>query len=644
LSGKAVWTPSREFIEGSRLFQLIQKTGFSDYDAFHQQSLKDVAWFWGEVEKDLGIEWFKPYDRVLDLSRGIMWADWFTGGELNIAHNALDKWLRQPAVKERTAIIWEGEEGLTRKISYGELDDMVNRFANGLGRHGIEKGDRVAVYAPMMPEVVVAMLAVCKIGAIFTPVFSGYGADAVARRINDAGAKMLITADGFYRRGKWILMKEEADKAVNACPSVRHVAVIRRLGIDTPWSDTRDVEWAEMMKDNAPLPALPMKSGDPFYLIYTSGTTGRPKGIVHTHAGFPLKSASDAAYGYDFREGEILFWYTDAGWAMSAIMFFSALLNAGTMVLYDGSMDYPNPGRLWKLAEDHGITHIGVSPTLIRTLMKYEEKWFLERDLSRLRIFASSGEAWNTEPWLWLFHKVGKRKIPIFNYSGGTEISGGILGSMLHKPIAPTGFNSPMPGMDADVFGEDGKPAQAGELVVKQPWIGMPSGFWNDPGRYEKTYWSIWPDIWVHGDWVERDDEGYWYVTGRSDDTLNIAGKRLGPSEMESVLVEHPAVAEAATIGIPDEVKGTAAVCFAVLMPGVSASPSLNAELADLIRERLGKAFLPKTIHFVKELPKTRNGKVMRRIIRSAYLGLDPGDTSSLENPHVLAEFSELRD
>lgn len=641
---KAVWTPTPEQIKSTRLFQLMKKSGFLYYNDFYNRSIQDISWFWGEVEKDLDIQWFKPYDQVLDLSNGKKWPEWFVGGELNISHNALDKWLDDPNGKERTAIIWEGEEGNTRHYSYGELAEQVNRFANGLIQQGIQKGDRVALYMPMIPEVAVAMLAICKIGAIITPVFSGYAADAVAKRLHDSEAKMLITADGFYRRGKIVRMKEEADQAVQNSPSINKMVVIRRMEIVVPWSENRDVEWTEMLTDNTPVPTASMNSSDPFLLIYTSGTTGKPKGIVHTHAGFPIKAASDAAYGFDLHKDDVLFWYTDVGWTMGPILVLSALLNASTMVLFEGSPDHPNPGRLWKLVEDHGITHFGISPTLIRSLMQFEDKWHAERNLSSLRVFGSTGEAWNTEPWLWLFNKIGKGRIPIFNYSGGTEISGGILANTILKPIAPVGFNSRMPGIDADIFNSNGQSVQGevGELVIKQPWVGMTNGFWKDPERYEKAYWnSEWPDIWVHGDWVEMDDEGFMYVTGRSDDTLNIAGKRMGPNEMESILVEHSDVIEAATIGVPDPIKGVAAVCFVVLSSSVTANQELAEQLHGLIRERLGKALQPKVIHFINHLPKTRNGKVMRRVLRSSYLGLDMGDLSSLENSDVLKEISQ---
>ncbi|MGO4888355.1 AMP-binding protein [Anaerobacillus sp. MEB173] len=645
MSSRAVWSPTKELIESSRLFNLMKKLNITNYDDFYKRSIQDIAWFWGEVEKDLGISWFKPYDKVLDLSKGMKWPRWYVGGELNVTHNALDKWVADPDVKDRTAIIWEGEDGETRKYSYEELAEQVNRFANGLIKQGIQKGDRIAIYMPMIAEAAVSMLAISKIGAVYMPVFSGYAADAVAKRLNDAEAKMLITADGCYRRGKEINMKQEADKAVSNS-TVKKVVVVSRLKKEVAWNKDIDITWEEMITDNKPVATESMKSNDPFLLIYTSGTTGKPKGIVHTHAGFPIKAASDAAYGFELHPCEVLFWYSDMGWTMGPILVLSALLNASTMVLYEGSPDYPSPGRLWQLVEDHRITHFGISPTLIRSLMQYEDKWYSDCDLSSLRVFGSTGESWNSEPWNWLFKKIGKERVPIFNYSGGTEVSGGILANTLLKPIAPVGFNSRMLGMDAEIYDANGKFVQGevGELVIKQPWVGMTNGFWRDSARYEKAYWNNdWPDTWIHGDWVEVDNEGFLYVTGRSDDTLNVAGKRMGPTEMESVLVEHSCVAEAATIGVPDPLKGVAAVCFVVLNPNEEAKQELEKQLHNLIRERLGKALQPKVIHFVEKLPKTKNAKVMRRVIRSAYLNLDMGDLSSLENPEAVEEILQCR-
>lgn len=635
---KAAWTPKQSELEKMRLYQWMKRLGYSDYDSFYEKTVQDIGWFWDQAVKEMDVAWYQPYEKVLDLSKGIKWPSWFVGGKLNVTYAGVDRWAEDPAVRDRNAVVWEGEDGEVTTYTYRELSERVNSVALGLRKQGIEKGDRIVLYMPMIPETVVAMMAIAKIGAIFTPAFSGYGADAVGKRLNAAGAKMMITADGFYRRGKPIQMKEQADKAVDLASCVEKVVVVRRLGNEIEWTDDLNIDWSDLEVDGGFFSAEEMKSDDPFMLIYTSGTTGRPKGIVHTHSGFPIKAAFDAGFCMDLHAEDVLFWITDMGWMMGPFLVYGALLNAATMVMYEGSPDYPNPDRLWKLVEDHKVSHLGISPTLIRALMKHEESWFENRNLSSLRQIGSTGEPWNPEPWMWLFEKVGKSRVPIFNYSGGTEISGGILGNVPLKPIAPVGFNAALPGMDADVYDSDGKPVreQVGELVIRQPWVGMANGFWQEPERYEKTYWSRWEDTWVHGDWVEIDEEGYWYITGRSDDTLKIAGKRLGPADVESILVEHAAVIESATVGVPDEMKGEAAVCFVVLNPKAEATEQLKAELISHVAERLGKALKPKAVYFVEDLPKTRNAKVMRRVIRSAYLGEEPGDLSALENPEAV--------
>ncbi|MFC7443012.1 AMP-binding protein [Laceyella putida] len=643
---KPVWFPKQEIIEETRLYRLMQKLGFADYDAFYQASIKDIAWFWDEVVKDMSLDWTVPYREVVDLSDGIAWPRWFVEGKLNIAVNALDRFVADPASRHRLALIWEGDDGSTQKHTYRDLWMAVNRCARGLRELGVKRGDRVALYLPMIVENVVAMLAVSRIGAIFIPCFSGYGAEAVATRIQGCEAKWLITADGYTRRGKVITMKEEADRAAALSPSIKKVIVVRRLGRECAWHETKDVGWDELSKEMEPLSFAETDASEPLMIIYTSGTTGKPKGTVHVHSGFPLKAAFDAGYAFDVGPGDVLFWVTDMGWMMGPWMVFGSLLMGSTMLLFEGTPDHPGPDRLWQLVEKHGVTHLGVSPTLIRSLMKEGESWVNGYDLSSLRVFGSTGEPWNPEPWLWLYERVGQGRVPIFNYSGGTEVSGGILGNHFFKPIAPCGFAGPLPGMDADVWDETGNPVrgEVGELVLRQPWVGMTSGFWQDRKRYEETYWQRWPQTWVHGDWVAIDEGGQWFITGRSDDTLKIAGKRLGPAEMESVLVDHPAVSEAATIGVPDVSKGESAVCFVVLKSTQAASEGIEEALIRFIGERMGKALKPKRIFLVDELPKTRNGKILRRVIRAAYLGEETGDLSSLENIRAVEAIRKLAD
>ena len=408
----------------------------------------------------------------------------------------------------------------------------------------------------------------------------------------------------------------------------------------------RDLWWHEWMQEQ-PLDC-PIELTDPedtLMIIYTSGTTGRPKGAVHTHCGFPVKSAQDMAFGTDVHPGEIIYWMTDMGWMMGPWLVFGALLLGSTFVLYDGAPDYPGPDRLWSLVERHRITTLGVSPTLVRALIPHGDAPFRQHDLSSLRFFASTGEPWNPDPWMWLFEKVGGGERPIINYSGGTEISGGIVMGNPLLPLKPCAFSAPCPGMAADVVDDSGQPVrgQVGELVIKAPWIGMTRGFWKDPQRYIDAYWSRWPDTWVHGDFAVIDDDGLWYILGRSDDTIKVAGKRVGPAEIESILVGHPAVLESAVIGAPDEIKGNEVIAFCVPIADNLVNDGLRRELRELVARALGKPLAPREILFVNDLPKTRNAKVMRRMIRAAYLGLDPGDTSSLVNPEALDAIRQAR-
>jgi acetyl-CoA synthetase len=502
----------------------------------------------------------------------------------------------------------------------------------------------VGIFLPMSPEAVVGILAVLRIGAMYTPCFSGYGAQAVASRLQDCEAKLLLTADGFVRRGQPVAMKRTADEAVAMSPSVKHVLVHRRGGGDIPWADGRDRWWHDAVAgQSGECAALAVDADRPCLIMYTSGTTGRPKGTVLTHGGFGIKTAHDWAYVMDVGADDRVFWLTDMGWLMGPMLITGTLMHGGTAVLFDGTPDYPHPDRLWALAERHRVTVMGFSPTAARALMPHGVDWVRRHDLSSLRIIGSTGEPWNPEPFRWVFETVGQGRVPIINYSGGTEISGGIVASFPITPIKPCSFAGPVPGMAADVFSDTGAPVrgEVGELVVTKPWPGMTQGFWRDPARYEETYWSRWPNVWVHGDWAYIDEDGFWFLQGRSDDTLKIAGKRLGPAEVESVLVGHAAVAEAATIGVPHAIKGEAVVCFVVLKPDRSPSEALRKELVERVMQQMGKALKPERILFTRDLPKTRSAKSMRRVVRAAYLGKEPGDVSSLENPGALQAIIE---
>jgi acetyl-CoA synthetase len=644
--GEFVWHPTPELIAQSNLQQFIEKHGLGSYDELMRRSTTDIAWFWDAVLRDLDVQFYKPYSRVVDLSDGKPWAHWCVDGEMNIAHNMIDKYAGTP-VDERIAIKSEIEDGTTRTLTYKELHEEVNKMAAALRGLGLGKGDAIGVFMPMVPEIVVAMLAIIKIGGIFLPLFSGFGAAAIVSRLKDADTKALFTADGTFRRGKFCAMKPVADEAAAQIPTLKQLIVLKQTG-----------KWSMENAGRASVPRRSPTKGashveeptertsaeDPMMILYTSGTTGKPKGAVHTHCGFPIKSAQDMSHGLDLHADETLFWMTDMGWMMGPWEVFGTLLLGATMMLYDGAPDFPGPDRVWSLVDRHKVTALGVSPTLIRALRRYGDEIVHRHDLSSLRKFASTGEPWNPDPWMWLFQNVGREKLPIINYSGGTEISGGIVMGNVLTPMKPCAFSGPLPGMAADVVDKDGRSVRGkvGELVIREPWIGMTRGFWKDRQRYIDSYWSRWPDVWAHGDWAAIDDDGLWYILGRSDDTIKIAGKRLGPAEVESILVAHPKVSEAAAVGVPDSIKGEALVCFCVLKKDANGGVDLADELKRSVARDLGKALAPRDVLFVADIPKTRNAKVMRRVVRAAYIGEKLGDTSALENPASLEEIKRL--
>ena len=643
--GEIVWEPTPDHIEKAHLTAFMRQHGIPDFDALMQRSTEDVSWFTDAVLKYLKIEFYKPYIKVANFEKGIQWAEWCVGGQMNIVHNCIDKRIGTPE-EDNPAFIWESEEGKSGTLSYGELYRQVNQAANALRELGLGKGDAVGIYMPMIPEIVVALLAIAKIGGIILPLFSGYGVSAVTTRLVDADAKALFTADGVFRRGKPVDMKSVADQAADLTPTLKHMIVVNRIGLDLDLVADRDHWWEEIVLRQPTQAATEVtEAEDTLMVIYTSGTTGRPKGAVHTHCGFPIKAAQDMAFGTDLHVGETLYWMSDMGWMMGPWLVFGALILGGTFFIYDGAPDFPAPNRLWEMVEKHKIATLGISPTLVRALIPKGDEHWQKHDLSSLRFFASTGEPWNPDPWIWLFEKVGGGNVPIINYSGGTEISGGIVMGNPILPLKACAFSAPCPGIAADVVNEKGESVtdEVGELVIRAPWIGMTRGFWKDPERYIESYWSQWKDVWVHGDFAAKDSDGLWYILGRSDDTIKVAGKRLGPAEVESILVEHESVIEAAAIGIPDPVKGSAVVVFVVLGKNVEGSDELRVELRNMIATAMGKPLAPKEILFISDLPKTRNGKVMRRMIRSAYLGLDLGDTSALVNGDVMEEIKGLK-
>jgi acetyl-CoA synthetase len=631
------WTPTPDVIAASQLRRFMAAHGIDELAELHQRAIDDPTWFWDAVLVDLGIEFYKPYSQVIDTSPGLPWTRWCVGGEMNIVHNCLDKRIGT-TVEHAPAIRWSTEDGRIGVMTYGQLSRQVNRAANALRRIGLSRGDVIGLCMPMTPEIAVAFFAIIKIGSIVLPLFSGYGADAIAARLSDAGATALITADGARRRGRTILIKPVADEAAKHVPSLKHVVVVRHVGEAVAMQPGRDLWWDDIVEREAhDFDTARTAADEPFMLIYTSGTTGKPKGAVHTHCGFPIKAAQDMQHGFDMRAQDTMFWITDLGWMMGPWELLGTTLLGASSVVYDGAMDYPSD-RLWKLIQEHRVSVLGVSPTLIRMLMHAHDSAVGAHNLSSLRVLGSTGEPWNPDPWWWYFDMVGKRRLPIINYSGGTEISGGIVSGNVLTPMKPCAFAGPLPGMAADVVNAEGQSIRGavGELIVRRPWIGMTRGFWRDPDRYIASYWSRFRDVWVHGDWALVDEDGQWFILGRSDDTLKIAGKRVGPAEIESVLVAHPAVAEAAAVGIRDDIKGERLMCVCVLTTGATAGAALEQELKDFVRNAMGPALKPDMIKFVDRLPKTRNGKVMRRVIRAISSGDDPGDLSALEDAGAL--------
>jgi acetyl-CoA synthetase len=632
----------------------MKRVGCATLEALWDYARADIARFYHELVSEMGLAWFEPYSETLDLSRGVPFARWFVGGRYNASYNCLDRWVRAGRGAD-TALVWEGEDGAVRTFSFDELLAQVCKLAGALRRLGIVSGDTVGIYMPLLPETAIALLAIGRIGAIAVPAFSGYGAPALATRLADAQAKALLTVDGVSRRGKIVDMKTTADAALTDVPSVKHVVMFRRTGADVPWTKGRDVDWHEAVAGEPSfVEAERTASNDPYLLLYTSGSTGKPKGAVHGHAGFPVKVQIDQFLCFDVKPGERMLWFTDMGWMMGPFLVLGALGLGASIVLYEGTPDYPTPDRLWEVVARHRVTHLGIAPTAIRALMVHGDELPHRHDLSSLRILGSSGEAWNPEPYRWFAQHVGGGRAPIINYSGGTEISGGIVGCYPVRALKACAFHGPVFGMDADVVDEQGhslvrsaalsSAGDVGELVIRQPWPGMTQGFWHDEERYLATYWSRFPNVWVHGDWASVDAEGFWYIHGRSDDTINVAGKRVGPAEYESAIVAHAGVREVAAVSVPDELKGESVVCLVVLRPGVAENEALRAQLNGRVVEDLGKALAAKAVKFVDDLPHTRNGKMMRRVARARYLKMENmGDLSALENPASLDAIDRAR-
>ncbi|GAC1478134.1 MAG: AMP-binding protein [Candidatus Dormibacteria bacterium] len=642
MSEGPIWLPSEQMAHTSRLWRFLRAHGCGSYSDLCERAARDPNWFWDALVKDLGIVFTEPYSAVMDPARGAPFTRWFVGGMLNAYDSAVIRHSRSHP--EQLAILGELEDGAVRKLTYGELEDTVELAAAGLRSLGVGRGTPVGLYLPLVVENAIALLACTKLGAIAVPLFSGFGAEAISQRLADAGARVLITADAALRRGRPVPMKATADQAAAGLSTLEHMVVVSCAGIDVPMTNGRDQRWESLLEANHPrVPTEPMSPEEPLLLLYTSGTTGRPKGTIHGHAGLPIKAAQDWALGMDVRAGDRMMWVTDMGWVMGPLLVFGSLMLGGTAVLYDGAADYPNPARIWTVAARRGVTHLGVSPTLIRVLMAAGDGARPPQTPPQLRCFASTGEPWTPEAWTWLYEVVGRSHLPIINYSGGTECGGGLLAGNLLTPCRPGSFAGPIPGIDAAVYDDGGKPVRGvvGELVIRQPYLGMTLGFWKDPERYLETYWSRWPGVWVHGDWAMVDEDGLWFILGRSDDTIKVAGKRVGPAEVEAATLDGEGVAEAAAVGVPDPIKGQAVVVFVVARRGADLA-GIPDEVSRRIERSLGKPFRPAAVHVIPRLPKTRNGKILRRVIRNVFLGKPPGDLSSLDDAASLEPIRNL--
>ena len=612
-----------------------------NYRSTWEVSMKNPEQFWDSMAREL--HWFRTWDKVLEWNPPF--AKWFKGGQINASVNAVDRHVNTWR-KNKVAILWEGEPGDRRAITYNELYQEVNRFASVLKNLGVQKGDRIAFYMPMVPEFPAAVLAAARIGATFTVVFSGFSASSLAGRINDCQAKVVVTADGGYRRGKVIQLKEIVDEALASTPSVQKVAVYRRVGREVSMKEGRDYWWHDLMKDSKPYVAPePLDSSHPLYILYTSGTTGKPKGAVHSTGGYLTFVHATTKWVFDVKEDDVYWCTADIGWVTGhSYVIFGPLSHGLTTVMYEGAPDYPAPDRWWQIIERYGISIFYTTPTAIRALMKFGDDLAKKYDLSSLRLLGTVGEPINPAAWEWYYNIIGQARCPIVDTWWQTE-TGGILISPTPNlgimPLKPGSATLPLPGIEPEIFDEHGNPVKPGEkgfLVIKRPWPGMFMTLYKDDDRYKEVYWSKFPGYYYPGDYAMKDHDGYFWLLGRADEVLKVAGHRLGTIEIEDAFVGHQAVAEAAVAGRPDAVKGEGIVAFVTLKNGFLASQLLREELKQHVRKIIGPIATPDEIHFVSLLPKTRSGKIMRRVVKAVAAGAEIGDVTTLEDGASIEE------
>jgi acetyl-CoA synthetase len=638
-SSSHIWQPGERELQNAGIVKLMRALDVPSYDELMRVSISEPERYWQTAMRECAIAWEVPPTGYADLSRGPQFPSWFPGGRLNWV-NTIYAWARHPATSGQNAVVAEREDGSVSTLTYAELEQRARDFAAGLARHGVREGDRVGLLMENGIEATVSLLAIVHLGALVVPLFSGFGVDAIVARLSAAEARIVIASTGFARRTKRVNVEGALRDAWRQLPLLEHV-IWKRVEGETA-QDPRDLDWQETAttakgQGTDPVTVTP---DTPFMVIYTSGTTGKPKGVVHTHGSFPIKIAHDSLIHFDVHPGDVYCWPADMGWIAGTLVLGCALLRGATLVCYDGAPDYPDWSRMSRVVERHRVTHFGSAPTLIRGMASHEEL-ALKGDRSTVRLLITAGEGIAPEHFNWFLQRFGDGTAPVINYTGGTEASGALLASVPICPIPPSGFNTVSPGVAADVVNADGQSVTGvvGELAIRAPFVGMTQSFWRDDERYLETYWQTIPGIWVHGDLALRTPEGNYFMMGRSDDTLKVAGKRLGPAEVEEVVLELSDVSEAAAIGVADADKGQKLVVFVVPKPGSGvAEADLEAIVSSHVDKRLGRPFRPGHVHVVAQLPKTRSSKIMRRVIRSVYCGLPPGDLSSLDNPAALEE------
>ena len=631
MSKEIIWQPSKEQIENSKLTKFIQHCKLKNYDELEKKSFSDPGWLWDNVIKFSDLKFYKPYSKILDESKGTPWTRWCIGGKTNIVLNCIDRHKDKEFFKN-TFIFAEREDGKESSITYEEFDKQISKVGNTLKINGFKKGDVIALYMPQFIETYIAYFAILKIGCVVLPLFSGYGSKAVIERLNIAKAKGIFTVEKTFRKAKEIRM---FDQIKNELDQVISLEKIFLLGKE---KGKKIFNWENFQNVSDNLKTEETDAEDPAIIHFTSGTTGKPKGCVYTHIGLVAKMSFDEGVLADFKQTDIHLCMADMGWMVGSKSATIASAHGAQMVIAEGVPDFPDEVRFWKLIEKYKVSWTELSPALIRAQMIKDEKLFKDLDLSSLRMICTGGEPWTEKPWKWLFQVIGKSKVPIMNSAGGTEVSGSILHCCLHRSFKVGSFNAPIPGMSADILNLDGKKVstnEMGELVMRKSSIGLTKSLWNDDKRYIDNYWSVIKDYWVHGDLASRDADGHWYLHGRSDDTIKVSGKRIGPSELESVIVKSGKAKEVAAVGIPDENKGSKIILSIVPAENNDQKESF---FEDLVIKDLGKSFKPDKVIFVKDLPKTRNMKIMRRVIKSCLANQDPGDLSTLLNPESVEE------